>query len=92
LNHQRKECGRYRAKKNQFVIRQVYSGQDRLEYLPPYSPDYNSIEPMWSKVKEVLRAAAQRTLDELGNAVSLALASVTANDCRGFYANSGYAI
>lgn len=27
-----------------------------LEYLPPYSPDLNPIEPMWSKVKQSLKS------------------------------------
>jgi len=80
------------AHKSPQVREAIESVGARLEYLPPYSPDYNPIEPMWSKVKEALRAAAQRTLDELGNAVSRGVASVTANDCRGFYANCGYAI
>lgn len=30
----------------------------RLEYLPPYSPDFNPIEPMWSKVKQGLKSCA----------------------------------
>jgi hypothetical protein len=30
LNHQREDCGRHRAQKNEPVIRQTYSGQDRL--------------------------------------------------------------
>ena len=63
----------------------------RLAYLPPYSPDFNPIEPMWSKVKEALRSAAARMLDALGDAVGRAIASVTADDCLGFFTNSGYA-
>jgi hypothetical protein len=46
---------------------------------------------MWSKVKEALRSAAARTLDALGEAVGRAIASVTADDCFGFFTNSGYA-
>ena len=30
-----------------------------LVYLPPYSPDYNPIENMWSKVKAWLRKVAR---------------------------------
>jgi transposase len=63
----------------------------QLAYLPPYSPDFNPIEPMWSKVKEALRSAAARTLDALGDAVARAMASVTADDCLGFFTTSGYA-
>jgi len=64
----------------------------QLAYLPPYSPDFNPIEPMWSKVKEALRSAAARTLDALGEAVGRAIASVTADDCLGFVTSSGYAM
>ncbi len=33
----------------------------RLRYLPPYSPDFNPIENLWSKVKQSLRRLAPRT-------------------------------
>ena len=61
-----------------------------VRYLPPYSPDYNPIENMWSKVKAHLRAAAARTFDALGEAIGQAMASVTPADCRGFFAHCGY--
>jgi transposase len=61
-----------------------------LLYLPPYSPDYNPIENMWSKVKQLLRSAAARTFDALQRAVWAALDAVTADDCRGFFAHCGY--
>jgi len=53
--------------------------------LPPYSPDYNPIENMWSKVKRHLRSAAARTFDALQQAVWLALDQVTPGDCVGFF-------
>ena len=61
-----------------------------LLYLPPYSPDLNPIENMWSKVKARLRAAAARTVQALGEAIDAALASVTPDDCRGFFRHCGY--
>jgi transposase len=61
-----------------------------LRYLPPYSPDFNPIENMWSKVKNHLRMAAARTFDALGQAIDSALAAVTPADCRGFFAHCGY--
>lgn len=61
-----------------------------LLYLPPYSPDFNPIENLWSKVKTHLRSAATRTLESLGDAIDRALESVTPQDCRGFFANGGY--
>lgn len=59
-------------------------------FLPPYSPDLNPIEQMWSKVKQFLRQRAARTFHELIEAIGEALASVTATDCRGFFAGCGY--
>ena len=34
-------------------------------YLPPYSPDFNPIENMWSKIKAILRKLKVRVLSEL---------------------------
>lgn len=61
-----------------------------VRYLPPYSPDFNPIESMWSKVKQHLRSAAARTHAQLVNAVGDAMRSVTPDDCRGFFAGCGY--
>jgi transposase len=62
-----------------------------LLYLPPYSPDLNPIEPMWSKVKQLLRSAAARTFPTLQQAVWSALDAVTPQDCLGFFHHCGYA-
>ena len=37
-----------------------------LRYLPPYSPDFNPIEKAFAKLKALLRAAAARTIPDLG--------------------------
>ena len=41
----------------------------RYIYLPPYSPDRNPIEKLWSKVKAFLLKFKVRTLDTLPNAI-----------------------
>ena len=61
-----------------------------LVYLPPYSPDLNPIENMWSKVKASVRAAAARTLEAVVDAVGIALHSVTQSDCEGYFRHCGY--
>ena len=61
-----------------------------VRYLPPYSPDFNPIEFMWSKVKQHLRSAGARTHGQLVIAVGDAMRSVTPADCRGFFAGCGY--
>lgn len=62
-----------------------------LWYLPPYSPDLNPIEPMWSKVKHLLRKTKARCEDTLFDAIGHALRAVTPKDLRGFYQDAGYA-
>jgi len=63
----------------------------RLLYLPPYSPDFNPIENLWSKVKQTLRRQAPRTADELLQASANAFAAISAADCRGFFLHAQYA-
>ncbi len=62
-----------------------------LWYLPPYSPDLNPIEKMWSKVKAYLRSAAGRTLDQLNTAVSEIFKQVSAKECQAYFRSCGYA-
>ncbi len=64
----------------------------RLEYLPPYSPDFNPIENLWSKVKQVLRSLAPRTEEQLLQATATAFAAISPADCRGFFLHAHYAI
>jgi transposase len=59
-------------------------------HLPPYSPDFNPIEPMWSKVKEILRSLAARTAEALLDAIGVALRAVTATDAENWFAHCGY--
>ena len=63
----------------------------RLLYLPPYSPDFNPIEPMWSKIKQTLRSHAPRTEEELLRAAKTAFNAVSTADCRGFFFSAKYA-
>jgi transposase len=41
------------AHKNQETIDLIESAGAQLWFLPPYSPDLNPIEKMWSKVKSI---------------------------------------
>ena len=57
----------------------------RYIYLPPYSPDLNPIEKLWSTVKSFLRKFKARILDALPNAIQNAFHSVTISDCSGWF-------
>jgi len=69
----------------------IESAGATLLYLPPYSPDYNPIEMVWSKVKRLLRSAAARTVDALHQAFGDAMAAVTPGDIDGCFRHCGYA-
>lgn len=62
----------------------------RLQFLPPYSPDLNPIEPAFGKMKSMLRAAKARVADALVWALDEALSAITPQDCRGWFRHSGY--
>jgi transposase len=61
-----------------------------LMFLPPYRPDFNPIEKMWSKVKNDLRSAKARTHPRLIAAIGEALSTITASDAEGYFFSCGY--
>lgn len=63
-----------------------------LWYLPPYSPDLNPIERMWSKVKALIRKAKARNQEALYQAIGQALHAVEPSELVHYFAASGYAM
>lgn len=64
----------------------------RLEYLPPYSPDFNPIEQGWSKLKTALRQCKARTRRTLERALSAFLPTVSSADARAWFRHCGYSL
>jgi len=62
----------------------------QLLYLPPYSPDYNPIEQVFSKVKSLLRKAAACTVDDLWAAIGELLGQFAPNECVQYIRHAGY--
>jgi transposase len=63
----------------------------RLLYLPQYSPDLNPIEKAFSKIKALLRKAAERTVPGLRRRIAKILAKVSVEECTNFIMSAGYA-
>lgn len=61
-----------------------------LLYLPPYSPDFNPIENAFSKLKALLRKAAERTVNALWDTIGALIPVFTATECANFFAAAGY--
>ena len=62
----------------------------QLQYLPPYSPDFNPIEQVFSKVKGLLRKYGERTLEGLWNRLGNIVDEINPEECANYFANSGY--
>jgi len=73
------------------IVEAIEAAGARLLYLPPYSPDFNPIENMWSKIKQILRTQAPGTESELLLATKTTFQAISAADCKGFFFNAQYA-
>ena len=61
-----------------------------LLYLPPYSPDFNPIESAFAKLKALLRKAAERTVDDLWDAIADLIDLFTPQECANYFKAAGY--
>ena len=59
-------------------------------YLPSYSPDFNPIEQLFAKLKELLRKAAARTKEALWATFGSLLDAFIPDECANYLANCGY--
>lgn len=59
-------------------------------FLPPYSPDMNPIELMWSKIKAILRKLKVRSKELLDDAIAFAFSRVSISDISGWFKHDGY--
>jgi transposase len=59
-------------------------------YLPPYSPDLNPIEMVFSKLKALLRKASERTVAKLWDRIGELLAEFSSQECNNYLTHQGY--
>ena len=59
-------------------------------FLPPYSPDFNPIENAFTKLRSLLRKAAERTVDGLWDAIGHIIELFTPQQCANYFAAAGY--
>ncbi len=66
----------------------------RLEFLPPYSPDFNPIEEAFSKIKAFIRENCDLFLTSSGAGIMFdmlqAMEIITPEDAEGYFAHAGY--
>lgn len=76
--------------KSEHARRLIESRGATLVFLPPYSPDLNPIEMVFSKIKQLLRSLGCRTRDALWNAMQSVLDKVTSDDAANCFRHCGY--
>ena len=72
------------------VVDAIESVEAKVLYLPPYSPDFNPIEMAFSKLKQLIRSAKQRTIDALWNTCGNILDNFTESEFRNYFKHAGY--
>ncbi len=80
--------GSHKGRKARAAIRAVGA---HLIFLPPYSPDLNPIEQVFSKLKHLMRKAQPRTVEETWRSAGALLDRFTAEECSNYLVNAGYA-
>lgn len=71
--------------KSAAVIEAIESAGASVWFLPPYSPDLNPIEKLWSKVKSWLRKVRPPNFDAIGDALARVLRTVTPTECINYF-------
>ena len=77
--------------KGQAVRRAIRKAGAKLFFLPPYSPDLNPIEQLFAKLKQLLRKAAERSIEATWQRIGALLDAFTPQECANYFRNSGYA-
>lgn len=75
--------------KNSFDLYKFDGKSIKIKYLPPYSPDLNPIENMWSKVKSIIKKMNPRNFDAIWDAMNEALWCVTQSNLIGWFRGCG---
>ncbi|MDA0803992.1 MAG: IS630 family transposase [Planctomycetota bacterium] len=63
-----------------------------VKFLPPYSYDFNPIEPGWALVKKRIRAVAPRTAGLLRCTAQRARRVIRPRHCRSWFSHAGYQV
>lgn len=74
------------------VAELIASGGATVEYLPPYSPDFNPIEMLWSTVKSLVRMFPTPAMSALEQLIELALMLIGTTTFKNWFTKCCYCI
>lgn len=72
------------------VAKAIKSAGAQVLYLPPYSPDFNPIENVFSKLKTMLRKVKSRTMEDLWKNLGELCDIFTPKECQNYFKHAGY--
>ena len=77
--------------KGKAVRRAIRKAGAHLFFLPPYSPDLNPIEQVFSKLKTLLKKADERSVEATWRRIGSLLDRFSAAECSNYLRHAGYA-
>ncbi len=73
------------------IRRMIRAAGAKLWFLPAYSPDLNPIEQTFSKIKQAMRTAQQRTIEAVIHETGKIVTAINSTECRNYIQHAGYA-
>jgi transposase len=80
------------AHKVEAVVDAIKSAKSKVRYLPPYSPDLNPIEQLFSKIKSMVRSEGKRTMETLWTSLGKIMNKIQRSACINYIKHCGYKI
>ena len=77
--------------KGKAVRKAIRKAGAHLIFLPPYSPDLNPIEQVFSKLKTLLKKANTRTVEDTWRRIGTLLDHFSPAECSNYFRHAGYA-
>jgi transposase len=78
------------AHKNASIRQAIESAGCQVMYTPPDSPEFNPIEEVWAKLKDVVRRFQTKTRAAFDDAVAKAMSQIRTADIFGWFDFAGY--
>jgi transposase len=76
--------------KSEKIINLIKSVGASIDFIPPYSPEFNPIEMMWSFIKNIIRQIEPRTIVQFQAAIKKAFLAVTKEKLKAWFEHAGY--
>ncbi|MDO8296642.1 MAG: transposase, partial [Caulobacter sp.] len=77
--------------KGKAVRRAIRKAGAHMLFLPPYSPDLNPIEQVFSKLKTLRKKADERTVEDVWRRIGSLLDCFSPAECSNYLRHAGYA-